>query len=263
MALIGMTACGLAAAQESGWTEHPALQDRWAIQIGAYRPNVRTTANLNGSGGRVNAAVDFEDELNLADRETMPTFLLSARLGARWKIEGEYFALNRSGTRAVGRTIDWGDHTYTLGTVVTSSFDSEIYRLSGGYSFIKDSKNEVGAVLGLHVTEFKTSLSAAGVGVETHDTLAPLPTIGIYGARALTPKWLLSGRIDYFSLNYDDYDGSLLNFNVQVDYRFARHFGAGLGYRSVDYDINVTKAKYNGGINYKFHGPVFYAVATF
>src|SRR6185295_18234301 len=113
-------------------------------------------------------------------------------------------------------------------TNVHSQFDSDIYRLSGGYSFLKDNKSELGATLGFHVTQFKTALSATGVGANSNDTLAPLPTVGLYGAYAFTPQWLLSGRVDYFSLNYNDYDGKLINFSAGVDYRFTRNFGVGL-----------------------------------
>ncbi len=85
----------------------------------------------------------------------------------------------------------------------------------------------------------------------------------MYGAYAFTPKWLLSGRVDYFSLDYDEYGGSLINFTAGIDYRFSRNFGVGLAYRHVDYDVTVAKAKFNGGIEYKFNGPVFYLTTSF
>jgi outer membrane autotransporter protein len=261
LALLGFMACGLAAGQ--GLSTHPALTDRWSFQLGAFVPNVETTAHLNNSAGTRGTTVNFEDDLNLTDRKTMPSFLASVRLGERWKIEAEFYSLHRTGDRAINRTINWGDNVYTIGTNVHSQFDSDIYRLSGGYSFLKDNKSELGATLGLHVTQFKTALSATGVGANSNDTLAPLPTVGLYGAYAFTPQWLLSGRVDYFSLNYNDYDGKLINFSAGVDYRFTRNFGVGLAYRHVDYEVTVTKAKFNGGVEYKFTGPVFYATMSF
>ena len=100
-------------------------------------------------------------------------------------------------------------------------------------------------------------------GRETADTLAPLPTIGFYGSYAFTPRWLLSGRVDFFSLKYNDYDGSLVNVMAAVDYRFARNFGVGLGYRYVDYDLDVTKSSFTGGIKYEFSGPMLYLIGSF
>ena len=261
LVVVGMLITGLAAGQ--GWTTHPALTDRWSFQLGAFVPNVDTTGHLNNSAGTRGTSVSFEDDLNLTDRKTMPSILGSVRLGERWKIEAEYYSLHRSGDRPVGRTINWGDNVYTIGTNVHSEMDSDVYRLSGGYSFIKDNQKELGVALGFHVTQFKTGLSAAGVGASSNDVLAPLPTLGVYGAYAFTPKWLLSGRVDYFALNYNEYDGSLLNFTAGVDYRFSRNFGAGLAYRYVDYEVTVTKTRFNGGIEYKFSGPVFYVTTSF
>jgi opacity protein-like surface antigen len=261
LALLGFVVSGLAAGQE--WTTHPALTDRWSFQFGAFVPNVDTTGHLNNTAGTRGTTVSFEDDLNLTDRKAMPAILGSLRLGERWKIEAEYYSLHRTGDRAISKTINWGDNTFTAGTTVHSAMDSDIYRLSGGYSFIKDNQRELGIALGLHVTEFKTSISAAGVGANSNDVLAPLPTIGAYGAYAITPKWLLSGRADYFSLNYDEYDGSLLNLTVGIDYRFTRNIGAGLAYRYVDYEVKVTDTKFNGGLEYKFTGPVFYVTTSF
>lgn len=262
MALMGLFLSGTATSQETGWTVHPGLQDRWTLEIGAYAPKVDTNVNLHGPGG-AGTTVSFEDELGLADRKTMAAILGRVRLGERWRIEAEYFSLDRSGTRAVSRTINWGGNVYTAGTVVTSEFNSDIYRLSGGYSFVKDARRELGVALGLHVTDFTTSLAAAGVGTRSGDALAPLPTIGLYGAYAFTPKWLLSGRVDYFSLKYDEYDGSLKNLSAGIDYRFARNFGIGVSYRYVDYQLDATKASFTGSVNYQFSGPQLYAVGSF
>ncbi len=259
-ALFLLLAGGVASAQQA---MHPALTDRWTLQIGAYAPNVETTASLNGAGGRVGTQINFEEDLNLSDRKTMPAILASVRLGERWKIEAEYLSLRRSGTRAISRTINWGDSSYPIGATVHSEFDSDIYRLSVGYSFLKDSRRELGVALGVHATDFSSTLSSATVGVRSGETLAPLPTIGLYGAHAFTEKWLLSGRFDYFSLKYEDYDGSLANLSIGVDYRVARNFAVGLGWRHVDYDVDVSKPHYTGGVRYKFTGPALYGVLSF
>ena len=69
--------------------------------------------------------------------------------------------------------------------------------------------------------------------------------------------------MDYFSLNYDDYDGSLVSVYAGVDYRFTRNFGVGIAYRYIDYDLTVNKSKFNGGVDYQFHGPMVYITASF
>jgi hypothetical protein len=262
LALVTLGGCGAALGQDASGA-HPGLTDRWTFQLGAYRPNASTTAHLNSSTRAIGTEISFEDDLGFSDSKTVPALLASVRLGERWKIEGEFLTLHRSSASTVSRTLNWGDRTYTVGTAVSADFDSDIYRLSVGYSFLKNNQAELGVVLGLHVTDFTASLAASTVGGQTGDALAPLPTIGLYGAYAFTPKWLLSGRFDYFSLNYNDYDGSLKNLSLGVDYRFTRHFGAGLAYRYVDYELNSTKSRFTGGVNYRFSGPMLYLVSSF
>jgi hypothetical protein len=255
-------AAGLAAGQQAGGTTHPALQDRWHFHLGIYTPIVDTTARLNGAGGLVGTEVSFEQDLGFTERNDMPAILASVRLGERWKIEAEYLSLRRDNSRALSGTINWGDNTYTVGTTVNSQFSSDIFRLSAGYSFVRDAQKEFGATLGLHATDFKMTIAAAGIGGDTGEARRPC-LLGFYGAYALTPKWLLSGRVDIFSLEYEEYDGSLTNVTVGVDYRFFRNFGLGAAYRYIDYDLGVTKPRYNGSINYRFSGPLLYLVSTF
>ena len=262
LALVGLLASGLALAQET-WTVNPGLQDGFTLEVGAYAPEVKTNARLDSVTLGRGTSISFEDDLGLDDREIQVSVLGKLRLGERWRIEGEYFALNRSGTRAISRTINFGGNIYPVGITVNSEFDSDIYRLSAGYSFIKSTQAELGVALGLHITDFTMSLAGANVSQRTGDALAPLPTIGIYGAYALTPRWLLTGRADIFSFSYDDYDGSLVNLVAGIDYRFSRNFGVGLGYRYVDYDLDVTKSSFSGNIQYEFSGPVLYLVGSF
>ena len=224
---------------------------------------MKTTARLDSTTLGAGTSVSFEDDLGLDDREVSVSILGKLRLGERWRIEGEYFALNRSGTRVINKTINWGGNIYPIGITVDSEFDSDIYRLSAGYSFIKSTEAELGVALGLHVTDFTMSLAGANVARRTGDALAPLPTIGIYGSYAFTPRWLLTGRVDFFSFSYNDYDGSLVNAVAAVDYRFTRNFGIGLGYRYVDYDLDVTKSSFSGAVQYRFSGPVLYLVGSF
>lgn len=262
LALLGIFASGFAVGQET-WTVNPGLQDGFTLEVGAYAPNVKTNARLDSATLGRGTSISFEDDLGLDDSEIQPAILGRLRLGERWRIEGEYFALNRSGTRAINRTINFGGNLYPVGIVVNSEFNSDIYRLSAGYSFIKSTQAELGVALGLHVTDFTMSLAGANVARRTGDALAPLPTVGLYGSYALTPRWLLSGRVDFFSFSYNDYDGSLVNFVAGVDYRFTRNFGVGLGYRHVDYDLDVTKSSFSGNVQYEFSGPVLYLVASF
>ena len=231
-----------------------------------FYPTISSTARLDATAtARPGSELSLEDELALSDRKGTPYLNLGMRLGEAWRLEFEYYALKRSASKTSVRDIDWGDTTFPIGATINTEFDSTIYRLTGGWSFIKTPEAEAGLGFGVHVTDFSTRLSGQGTGPsgagfqrEAHDVLVPLPTLGLYGTYMVTPQLALRGRVDYLSLNYEDYDGRLVNWMAAVDWRFTKTFGAGIGYRYVDYRVGVSKSDFNGEVKYAFKGPTIF-----
>ncbi len=252
---------------------HPKLGARVYLDVGAYAPAIDTELRVDSSAG-LGTIIDLEDDLNFEDRPALPYALLNLRLGERWRIEGEYFALNRDRTTVIDRELEIGDAVFPINSTVNAHFDSDIYRLSVGYSFLKRPTHEVGIALGVHVTTFELGIRTDGALVtvsESADTLAPLPTLGFYGSYAFSPKWLLQGRADLFSLEYEDYSGSLFNLNVGIEYQLAKHVGLGGGYRYVDLELTADKAldigsstaDVSGEFQYQYRGPTLYLSFNF
>jgi len=280
-ALALACACGAASAETPG--------DRYWAELSYFYPEISSTARLDLTATkRPGTEIKLEDDLNLSDRKGTPYVTLGMRLGQAWRMEFEYYELNRSASKAITRQIDWGDTTFPVGAQVDSKLDTTVYRLTGGYSFYRAPTAEAGVSFGAHVTDFKTALSGSGTagamsadlrtalartspsGVvtttfhrEERSTLVPLPTIGLYGSYGFADHWQVRGKVDYLSLKYGDYDGSLINTLVAIDWRFAKNWGAGIGYRYVNYKLNVDKSNFRGEINYKFSGPTFFVNAAF
>jgi hypothetical protein len=261
LALSGLSCAALA--------EGP--QDRYWAELEYFFPTISSTARFDfPSTNAPGTEVRLEDELGLDDRKATPYFTLGARLGDSWRIEFEYYRLNREASRTITRDIQWGDVTYPASATLTTKFDSSVYRLTGGWSFYRTNQAEGGLSFGLHTTDFKLALSGQGNGPAglslqrgEHDQLVPLPTIGLYGSYQVADQWLLRGRVDYLSLKYEQYDGSLVNWLAAVDWRFAKNWAAGLGYRFVDYKLESTKDNFHGEVNYRFKGPTLYMQANF
>lgn len=256
----------------AGSAHAQASEDRYWFEAQAYWPDVNTTVSVAGPNGVVGAKIDMESDLDLTDRKTLPAFQAGARFGERWSLIGEYYGLDRSGTVAgIGRDITFDDVTYSAGASISSSFDTKVYRAAVGYAFLKRDKLELGASLGLHVTQFKVTLAGQGhVGnaavqseLRKRDALAPLPTLGLYGAYQITPRLMLGGRVDYLSLKVGDYDGRLTNTEARLSYRLFRNVGVGAAYRYVDYDLNIDKPHWQGEVAYKFKGPALFLSAVF
>jgi hypothetical protein len=248
-----------------------ALDDRYWLEVQAFWPDIDTSVAVAGNGGLVGTKIDLESDLKLKDRKSLPAVSGGARFGDRWSIIGEYYALNRSGSASANRDLTFDDVTYPAGATISSSFDTNVYRVAIGYSFIRNDKADVGVSLGLHATDFEVELegqgfigsAAAQTQTRKRDALAPLPTLGLYAGYQATPKLLIGGRVDYLSLKVSDYDGRLLNAEARLSYRVFKNVGIGVMYRYVDYDLDIEKDRWNGQVAYKFKGPALFLQAGF
>ncbi|HTT13165.1 MAG TPA: hypothetical protein VMG60_20015 [Burkholderiaceae bacterium] len=263
VALLGLGSLGTALA------EMPT--DQYWIGLEYFYPTITSTARVDFPGTNVpGTEVRLEDELGLSDRKGTPYFLAGMRLGQNWRLEFEYYTLNRSATRAIDRDINFGDISFPVSGSVSSKFDSTIYRLTGGYAFFKTKEAEVGGAFGLHMTDFKLQLSGQGNGPagfafqsESRTALVPLPTLGLYGGYVFADQFVVRGRVDWLSLTYDKYHGQLINWFGGVDWRFLKNVGAGVGYRYVDYKLDSTNEHLYGKVVYNFKGPTIYLEAAF
>lgn len=249
-----------------------SLDDKYWIEVAGYWPDVDSNVRVQSKNfPNVATDIDLESDLDLSDRKGLPAISAGVRLGSHFVIGAEYYALKREGTLAIQRDIVFDDVTYPVGASVSSGFDSDIYRLTVGYDFVRNDKFAFGAALGAHVTNFDVSLSGqanvgnAGISTEVRrrEVLAPLPTIGLFGSAKLVDKLTLNGRVDFLSLKIDDYKGRLINAQAALTYRFLKNVGLGVMYRYVDYRLDADKEKWEGRITYRFSGPAVFLQVGF
>ncbi len=252
-----------ALAEQDRIPSHPALNDRFYIGAGVFAPKTSTEARLDSTLLGVGASVDFERALGLQTNKSVPNFLARWRFTERWRVEAEYFELNRQGEKNLTQDIQWGDAVFPVGATVTSKFDFSDTRVSVGYSFFKSADKELGFALGAHVTRYDASMTSNGIGTQGGAVTAPLPVLSVYGQFALTDQWAIGGRLDRFSLTYDQYSGGITSMALDLLYQPLRHFGFGLGYRSMFVDFTSTNTTWTGQVTQSFQGPVLYANVSF
>jgi len=238
------------------------VNDKYWIELSGFRasPDTKVTVSRPGQPG---TKLDMESDLGLNSHEFLPGIYGGVRLGERWLITGEYYGLDRNGSKILTRDINFDGSTYPASVEVDSKFRSNIYRFSVGYSFFKNEQGELGADLGLHTTNFKIDLrgqgTAGGPGVTLQNRdqsfTAPLPTLGLYGVYEVAPKVSVNGRVDWLSLKLGDYDGGIFNAQASVAYNFTDLIAVGAGWRYVDYNLDVNKKNYTAKFDYKFNGP--------
>jgi hypothetical protein len=242
---------------------HPALSDRFTLELGAFYSKANTAASLGPSGGGTGSIVNFENTLGLEDQNLSAIGGFLWRVTDRWRLEADYFSLNRSATRPLDTNIGWGDSNFLAGTTVETRFNFSDIRVSGGYSFFRRQDKELGVGLGVHVAGIKATIQAVGATGETGDVTAPLPVLNIYGMFALTDEWAVRVRGDWLSLNYGIYSGDLRNIAIDVLYRPFRNVGFGAGTRTYILDVDIDDAKWHGRARTSYTGLTAFMTVSF
>ncbi len=264
--------CSLAMLGTAAPAGAQALDDKYWLEVSAYWPDVDTKVSLSSrANSTIGTEIDLESDLALKDREALPAVFAGARIGSGLSIGAEYYALDRTGSKTLERDITFDDVTYQASATLGSTFDTQIYRLTLGYAFLREENFELGAAIGLHATDITVELSGQGrignaateVYTRGEDVLAPLPTLGLFGTVEIAPKLTLTGRLDYLSLKIDNYDGRLINAQAALTYRFLRNVGVGVAYRYVDYRLEVERERVEGRFEYDFKGPALFLQAGF
>jgi len=263
LAMLVLSALPTAYAQTGAIPSHPALTDKFSFELGGYYSKSSTQASFGPSTGGVGVIVDFEETLGLEDRNLSAIGGFLWRITDRWRLEVDYFSLNRNATRTLAADVTWGNQTFTAGSTVDSKYDFSDIRVSGGYSFFKRPDKELGVGVGLHVAGIKTSLQSSGLGAEATDVTAPLPVLNLYGIFALTSEWAVRFRMDWLSLNYDAYSGDLRSTAIDVLYRPFRNVGFGLGLRTFVLDVEIDETDWRGRARTTYTGPTAFVTVSF
>ncbi len=241
-----------------------SFNKKFKARFAAFQASSNSELRIDSSGGLIGSTFSLEDDLGFGDRKTLPLFDFAYRFNSKHRIEFSYVDLSRSGVLPLNVSLTIDGNEYTAGTTVDSFFNSQVYRLAYGYSFINDGEKEISMLLGAHITKI-------GIGINTldgalqYDTDAtlPLPTIGLTGSYAFTPKFRINGWGQLFALKYEEYEGSLINASADIEYDLFENLGIGLGYTYYGYNLSAEGDRLRGEIDYNFSGPMLFANLTF
>lgn len=245
--------------------------DKAWIQIGANFPKVDSDMQIDNDDFIIDStAVDFENDLDLADRKVVPRIETGIRLGTGFRVEAGYFNLRRSGSTTLSRIAVIDDHVFPVSTEVESHLRTRIYRVAGGYSFLRNDQAELGAAVGAHLGKFRASVATERLlpgdvepRSETRHEAGPLPHAGLYGSYALSKVFAVEGRVDAFKLKLGDYKGRFVDANVRISARFHKNIAVGVGYAYSVYKLDVDKSRWDGTFKYKYWGPATYLEFVF
>ncbi len=256
MSLLGITP---AMADEGG------ENDRFSLSAGGYfvtRTNGQIRLDQSVGPVNIGTSIDWQRDLGGDTALVAPRIDGYYRFAQKHRVDFSYYSIDRDGQVVTQRDLNYGDVNFPAGSSINSSFSTGVTKLAYTYSFYRTPEIETGLTLGLHVTQLKATLEAAGLGLaEAASTTAPLPVFGFRLDYALSPKWWVRGKYELFFLDkVDEYRGSLNDFSIAIEHQTFKHVGFGFGYNRNSLDIEVNKNNTHGAFNSLTSGFMFYVV---
>jgi hypothetical protein len=255
---IGVWPGSNAEAQERYETE------RGKLYLGLFVTDRATDTRLDSDSG-IGTDIDFEEDLGFKRSMSVARFGGSFYLQPRQSLDFAVFDLSRDASRRIDETIIFGDQTFVIDTLLSSTFDLTISKIDYTFAPLSRPRGFLGINAGLYVAATKVSLFLAGQSIgESEDLTAPLPVIGFRGEYELTDRITLGGAAQYFSIEVDDTSGSLRDFYIGADYSFGERFAVGLAYNEVEMAITAEEDDgFRGALDWGYDGWLVYFNAGF
>jgi hypothetical protein len=269
---------GNSALAQTAVTDAPAdalLHSDVVVNLGSFIYNTNVKASLNGRSV-TNPDIDFDDTFGKDKDSTR------ARLDALWRINPnhhlhfQYFDNTTTRTRALDKTINWGDSSYQAGATVQAKFKTTVANISYEYAFMHTPTYEITASAGVHYMDISLGLSGTASVTDANgkvtqgtfsskqaSTPAPLPVIGLRGAWVVAPNWYLDAHVQSFKVKIGDIDGNWTDLGTSATWMYNRNFGLGLGYNRFSAKLDAKKVSFNGTMRMSYGGFQLFATGAF
>ena len=238
--------------------------DRFSVSLGVFVTDRDTRTRLDGSEGEIGSRIDFENDLGIDGSDSVFRVDGYFKFNDRHRLDFSTFNFSRNATKVIDRDIEWQGTVFPIDTTVRSGTDLEIYKLAYTYSLIRREKAYLGLTGGLYVADIGARLSADNIAAQVGGSVtAPLPVVGLRGAYPLGEKWTFRMSAEFFFLEYGDFDGSLVDLYASVDYQLFDRVAIGAGVNSVQLDVGVDKARFNGDVDWNYKGGLLFLKIDF
>ena len=244
---------------------HPALSDNFVFTVGAFKSDNFFEISAEGTAP-IGNDIDFGNSLGVDESSTLVNAGVRWKFGKnrKWSLWGQYFSNDASGEAVLNEDVEWQDIIFREGTFVGAGVNVEITRVLIGRSIVKNKQHDFGIGIGIHNLDVSAYIEGnISINDESTDFFRgdanksqPLPNLGFWYNYSPARKWLLQGRVDWISAEIGDYDGTLWNTTLGVNYQAFRHVGFSLSYQYFNLNLNVNSSDWKGGIDLRYRGPV-------
>lgn len=232
---------------------------RFSLSLGVFITDRDSNTRVDVSGQPAGTPVDLEGDLGLDSSDTVFRVDGYIRFNDKHRIDFSAFDLSRTSTKTIEKEINWNGTIYPIDTTVNGDFDLNVYKAAYTWSFMRREKGYLGATAGLYVADIGTRLSAENIADRDGGSItAPLPVVGLRGEYQISEKWTFRASGEFFALEYEEFDGSLIDLFAGIDYQLFEHAAIGFGVNSVVIDVGIEDSNLNGEVDWRYDGGMLF-----
>lgn len=246
--------------------DHPML-DYLSVSVGGFANNggasIRADGGVRGSGTRL----DFDRDLGQGGTRALPYVDVTWRPWDRHEFEFSYYYDSHDASRYVNREISFNGNDYLLGGQLRSRYSLSAGAINYRYWAWIGKRGAFGLWAGLQAYHFSlrltgdvtaqngnTQAQASATRSSSVSTSLPDPSIGL-SYRYQAADWVrLVADGGAFKANVDNIDATLYTARIGAEFYPWEHFGVTTQYTFNKINADVTKNKFNGGLDFKFKG---------
>ena len=240
------------------------------MDLGWFLPDREHSLSAGGTAGIGDLPeIDFFQEFGVEKQDTLFAAELDWRFHPRWSFRAQYFKSSGETRATLSNDIEWEDIIFLAGSSVAIGSEFQMTRLFFGRSFLSQPHHDFGVGGGVHWLTIRAFVEGTvlqpGGSQETRreatSVEGPMPTIGVWYNRSLSPNWVFTTRFDYMSASVSKYDGRYINAAVGINYAVNERFGIGTSYNYIGLDVGVSDENWRGVVDIDYQG--FYLNASF
>jgi hypothetical protein len=242
------------------------LPDTFMLRLGGYNiKSANTVMRLDSANYPVGAYIDFQETLGGETRATLFRMDALYRFNDHHGLGLSWYDIRFTGSRVLGKDIEWGGQTYPLSTQVDSNLEFNVYKLNYQYSVFHNEEAELGASFGLHIMRVSAGIRAADISqAKSEAVTAPLPVFGLFADYNFTPRFSIYYNYQFFFVSYEDkFRGGLQDFILGLEYRLFRHVALGAAYNRFAMNIKIKEDVSTLYLNTNWNGGMLYAAVYF
>jgi hypothetical protein len=238
--------------------------ERGSVLFGVFVTEPNTSARLDSASG-IGTDIDLENDLGLDTSKTVARLSWYFWLSERHRMDFSVFQYSRDASRVIDKTIDFGDETFEVDTVVSTTADVSVFKAAYTFAPVVRRRGDFGITAGLYTAQVDLGLADRQTEIEESRGLtAPLPVFGVRGRYAITPRLSFGGSIELFSIETSDAGGRLSDSYLGVDYTFNDRIGIGVAYNRVSMNIDAEEASgFQGQLDWGYDGYMLYLKLDF